>query len=350
MTPRSSATTGSGPSAACSASNRPCPGPGTQRPFDGGGLGGRDLPVAGSRGSGRCARCRPAPACGAARDPPGVAVAAWRIPAVQRVAPALAGGAEVVRRHAGHHRRLAVRRRGGRGRAAPRRRRCRGRRRSALADDLHALRLRMSAQRSPLAREAPLAELPEGDGVGMPGTCCGHRCRLALHQFRRPGRPAGPAGGVALRHEQGVVVQPVRLRGTEGGQFGPVDSGGAAGEAARRFGQPAHAPGHHGREVDAARVGRRRAGQRVGRQPAALLQLGQVDQQHVAGEGRTAHVGRVARADAAQRQHLPEVLAGALEPVDEVVGGRAQVAAAMRAGQGGGVQQHSAGAAQAPQS
>jgi hypothetical protein len=40
------------------------------------------------------------------------------------------------------------------------------------------------------------------------------------------------------------------------------------------------------------------------------MQVGQVDQQQVAGKGRVAHVGRIARPDAGQRQDLPELLAG----------------------------------------
>ena len=66
--------------------------------------------------------------------------------------------------------------------------------------------------------------------------------------------------------------------------------------------------------------------------------------QRAAGEGRHALVGRVARADRRGRQHLPEALAGRDQPVDEAEGGGAEVADAVRAGQGGDVQQH-AGAA-----
>src|SRR5690606_18252509 len=42
------------------------------------------------------------------RDPPRVAARLVHVPAVERVAPALAGGREVVWRHAGDHRRAAV--------------------------------------------------------------------------------------------------------------------------------------------------------------------------------------------------------------------------------------------------
>ena len=82
-------------------------------------------------------------------------------------------------------------------------------------------------------------------------------------------------------------------------------------------------------------------------QPALAMQFGQIDQQGIAGEGRVAHVGRVARADAGQRQHLPQPLAGADQPIDVVVGLATEVAAAVRAGQGRGMQQHAAGSGEA---
>jgi hypothetical protein len=48
----------------------------------------------------------------------------------------------------------------------------------------------------------------------------------------------------------------------------------------------------------------------------------------------------VARPDAAERQHLPEPLATGLQPVDEVKGGRPEVARAVRPGQRSRMQQH----------
>ena len=74
------------------------------------------------------------------------------------------------------------------------------------------------------------------------------------------------------------------------------------------------------------------------------LKFCQIDLQHVAGEGRIAHVRRVARADAGQRQDLPQALPGADQPIDEVVGLGPEITRAMWAGQGSGVQQHATGA------
>ncbi len=73
-------------------------------------------------------------------------------------------------------------------------------------------------------------------------------------------------------------------------------------------------------------------------EPLALVQLGQVDQQRVAGKCGTAHVRRVARADTAQGQNLPQLLPGIDQPVDEMVGRLAEIARAVRTRQAGQVQ------------
>ena len=71
----------------------------------------------------------------------------------------------------------------------------------------------------------------------------------------------------------------------------------------------------------------------LGAQPAAMVQLRQVDQQFVAGEGGRTHIGRIAGTDAAQRQNLPKRLCAGGQPVDEMPGGFAKVAGTMRARQ-----------------
>ena len=102
-----------------------------------------------------------------AGDPPGEPGGAHLRPAVERVAPALAGGAEVVGRHAGHQRRLAgvveielmavqpdvgaVVRQEDR----------------QVADEADPARVGVLAQRLPVAEEAPLHESGEVDLVGQ---------------------------------------------------------------------------------------------------------------------------------------------------------------------------------------
>ncbi len=107
------------------------------------------------------------------------------------------------------------------------------------------------------------------------------------------------------RTEQGVVGQPGGVPGLEGLEVGAFFGAGLFVEAPRRARETLHAPGRDREEIDAGIRGRGRVGQVGFVQPAAHAQLVQVDQQHVAGERGRAHVGRVAGADVAQRQHLP---------------------------------------------
>ena len=72
----------------------------------------------------------------------------------------------------------------------------------------------------------------------------------------------------------------------EGLEVGAFLGGGAGREAFGRAREALHAVRHDDAEIDAV-LGEARVGGDVGRvEPAALLQLEQVDQQHVAGEGR----------------------------------------------------------------
>ena len=99
----------------------------------------------------------------------------------------------------------------------------------------------------------------------------------------------------------------------------------------------------HGTEVHLAL---REAGplrQVGGGQQALLAQAVEADEQRVAREGREALVGRVAVAGGAERQHLPEALAGLRQEVEE--GGRLgpELADAVAPGQRRGVEQDAGG-------
>ena len=76
---------------------------------------------------------------------------------------------------------------------------------------------------------------------------------------------------------------------------------------------------------------------------AALDQRVEADQQRIAGEGREALVGRVAVAGGAERQHLPEALAGVVQEVGEAMRFGAQLADAVGPGQRRRMQQDAAG-------
>ena len=261
-----------------------------------------------------------------ARDPPREALGGHRVPAVQRVAPALAGGREEVGRHAGHHRAA--------GRAASSRNRSGRAQQSALwwatkigrsPTIVHALGVGVGLQRAPLRVEAPLHEVPEVDLGGVLRARGGERRRLAAAPApRRPARP-GPAllGAVLLveRHEQRVVVEPVRLRAR--------DHAAKRGALGRRW--PARRSRLRPRAAGScatARRGRSRRGRAAkprssaasgAAEPAALDQRLQRHHQRRAGKGRrrsgTASCrGRPASSAATATALWP----AAGEPVDEV--------------------------------
>ncbi len=301
---------------------------------DRGRFGGRDLPVAR-----KAAEVVDADEIHQLEDaaqpaqPPAEAVGGMGLPAVQRVAPALAGGAEVVGRHAGDGDRPAVAVELEQGLVRPDVGAVATDEDRRVAEQAHAALVRVTAQRRPLAVEAPLAEAPERHALGVLGLRPRQRRRFAAHQRARPRRPLGPVVGLAQRHEEREVLEPAGVGGNEGVVVGARLAVGRVEEARRSRLQPAHAPGHGRGEVDpVVGHGDVRGERRLG-EPATRVQRVQVDQQRVAGESRRARIGAVAGADQPERQHLPPGLPGAHQPVDEAIGLGAEVAAAMRAGQ-----------------
>ncbi len=194
-----------------------------------------------------------------ALHPPCVAVAAWRAPAVQRVAPALAGGAEEVGRHAGHHRRAAVGAQLEQRLVGPDLGTVVGDEDRHVADDLHATLVGIVLQLQPLAEENTTGR-----------TSRRPRARRAPASLppapRHRARPAGaarrtsPAAASASlkRHEQRIVVQPAVVARAEGCEAGAVDRPAPAATGSAAPPVPAAACGrvHHAAIVDA----RRRAG------------------------------------------------------------------------------------------
>jgi hypothetical protein len=70
----------------------------------------------------------------------------------------------------------------------------------------------------------------------------------------------------------------------------------------------------------------------------------QADEQRISRKCRGSRIGRVAVAGGAEGENLPDVLPGAGEEGDKLMGGRPQVADAPIRGQGSDVQQNSGGA------
>jgi hypothetical protein len=209
---------------------------------------------------------------------------------------------------------------------------------------MHAARLRLRAQPLPLHVKAPLHEVPKvqlGSGLAAQRR---ERLRVAPSVGRGPAVP-GLAVALVQQHEQGVVIEPMRLRLHEVGQRLPLGLTRARHEALPGRAQGRRTPGQHARKV--AMLGRkgRRVLQRCCVEPAAAHQVIQVHEPGAAGKGRGALVRRRARARRRERQHLPQRLPCGLQPAEEVARFGPQVARAMRARQASQVQQHTAGAA-----
>ena len=226
MTPRSSATIGSSPRAPRSASKKRRPGPLHPAAVDRGRRVPRHLPV----------RLEAAEVVEAhevhegehgaeAVDPPRVAGAGERVPAVERVAPELAGGAEVVGRHAGLERRPAV---GGEVEelgVGPDVGAVVGHEDRDVAHDADAALAGLPAHVRPLLEEEPLLELDLAHLAGELAPGPGERLRSRLTRAAVPGAPGRPAVGPLQRHEEGEVVRarpPGRRRRPRGPRGAPA--------------------------------------------------------------------------------------------------------------------------------
>ena len=259
-------------------------------------------------------------------------------PAVQGVAPALAGDAETVGRYAGDYggtaRLIELKQFG----AGPDLCTLVGDENRDIAHDAHATGIGIGLEPAPLTKKHPLAKLPKQAGPSQSQACLGQGRRLAPGQGLSPLVPGLLRVLRLQRHEQGIVVQPGRLLLAKNREILAIRRTGTGFKPCCSRGQDAHAKGDQGLEIHrlVAQTGGWR--QRVGVQPALPLQVVQVDQQRVAGKCRTAHVGRVAQANAAERQHLPQGLPARHQPVDKMVGRWPEVAATVRAWQRSGVQ------------
>ena len=180
------------------------------------------------------------------------------------------------------------------------------------------------------------------------------RAHAAGSRWAMSGAPRRPRQVVVRgldRHEEGEVVQPRRFRETE--RLEPIpDRRWCRGVESIEHARPQRLPmGDHGGVVDASAatdetpgaagaLGRSR---RIGLGEQSLLdQPIEADEQRIAGERGEALVRRIAIAGRAQRQHLPQVLAGRGEEVEERDRARPQVADAEASRQAGGVEQDAA--------
>src|SRR5262249_42080678 len=145
--------------------------------------------------------------------------------------------------------------------------------------------------------------------------------------------------------EECEIVEPAGVLGTEPLELGPLAGRRQGAEALVRLADGRLLKGHRLVVADALGGAGWGSGELRLVEPAALDERFQIDQERIAGEGRTSGIGRVAKTDRPERHDLPEGLAGSCEKVDEAEGASAEVTDAQAERQGGGVQEDAAGAA-----
>ena len=269
---------------------------------------------------------------GDAAEPPAVAVGLHGLPVEQGVAPPLAVGGEAVGRTARHaggaeglvHLEL--------GRVGPHVGAVLGHVDGKIPDDGDPLLRRPGLQGLPLAEEQELDALPEPQlPVQLPGRG-GQGRRLPPAEGGGPLAPGRAVMAALEGHEQGVVVQPVRLPGAEGGQLlqppGP--------QAAHRLAQHGEALPVQQAVVHPLRVLPPVQALILLRLQQALgAQIVQINEVGAAGEGGEGLIGGVAVAGGPNGQHLPVRLARPGQKIHKGAGLRPQGAHPPGGGQGG---------------
>ena len=263
-------------------------------------------------------------------------------PVVQRVAPQLTVGREVIRRAARHTGKAAVGIQLKQRAAHPCIHRVGRDIDGDVAQNLHVLFVGVGLHRLPLGRKLVLHELPEADlflvfgGKGSKGLLVAQAVGLV------PLHPVLHAVGHFQGHVQGVVVQPFLIGEGKGiiiireviaaavqpsALLAPCGVGGAQDfKAAHIQSAVVHLFG-----VCAPFFGLELGG---GEQ-AFFLQSVEVDKIGVARKGRAALIGAVTVAGGAERQDLPDLLARLCQKIHELECFLAKAANAVRAGQAG---------------
>ena len=275
-------------------------------------------------------------------DPPGIAGLTVIRPVVQRVAPELAVGREIIRRAAGHAGKAAVRRQLEQRTAHPGVHRVGRDIDGDIAQDLDALGVGIGFQLLPLDGKLILQKLPEADLFLVLRAELG-QCMAIPHPVRAG--PLGPAlhlvGGLQ-GHVQCIVLQPALVFQREG----IVGIRVIVGAAVQPFALPA--PGRVCRAQDLVAAGVQGAVVHLKRvfAPGFRLELGggqqalrlegvEVDEVRVARKGRAALVGAVPITGGAQRQDLPDLLARCGQKIHERFRFRSEAANSIGAGQAG---------------
>ena len=264
--------------------------------------------------------------------PPAKAVIPHGVPVVQRVAPQLPVGAEVIRRHAGHrlgHELVVQLEELGLG---PHVGGIHGHVDGQVADDADVQRVDVVPQRVPLLEEQVLHVYEERHVLRQQRAVFLQRLFLTQPDGLRPFRPGLHAEMALAGHIQRVVRQPPGVVRGEGRHLRAVPLP-APLEGLVQQREPAlvdlavvHVPGIIAPVAGLAFLLRQ--------QPVGHQQL-RVDVVGIARVGGKALIRRVAVAGRAEGQHLPVALPRVMQEIREIIGRLAQRADAIGRGQGG---------------
>ena len=268
------------------------------------------------------------PLCCAANAifPPPEAIRLHDVPRIERVAPELTVGTEIVRRDTGNGARLSVRVKAELPRLRPDVRAVGGDIHRQVADDAHTVRVRIGAHRVPLAGKLRLQiRVQQHARVELCGRLC-ERVRIPVAQRGRPGIPRRTALLFLQSHVQAVIHEP-RLcceRGAQCGRDGSL--------FARKRRSPERGLARvHAAVVHAHRIAAPVDGAHlIGRERAARHERLRRQQIGAAGKGRRRQVRRVRAVRRVEGQDLPVALPGGSEEIDKFPGGCAQIADAAR--------------------
>ena len=258
--------------------------------------------------------------------PPPEAVRLHDVPRIERVAPELTVGTEIVRRDTGDGARLSVRVEAELPRLRPDVRAVGGDIHGQVTDDAHTVRVRIGAHRVPLAGKLCLQiGVQQHARIELRGRLC--ECGgVTVAQRRRPGVPRCAALRLLDGHIQAVIHEP-RLRRERGAQRGHDGS-----LFARKCRSPERGLARvHAAVVHAHRIAAPVDGAHlVERERTALDQRLRREQVGAAGKGRRRQVRRVRAVRRVEGQDLPVALPGGSEKIDKLPGGCAQIADAAR--------------------
>ena len=258
--------------------------------------------------------------------PPPEAVRLHDVPRIERVAPELTVGAEIVRRDTGNGARLSIRVKAELPRLRPDIRAVGGDIHGQVADDAHTVRVRIGAHCIPLAGKLRLQiRVQQHARVKLCGRLseCGG---VTVAQRRRPCVPRCAALRLLDGHIQAVIHEPRlgRKRGAQRRRDGSL--------FARKRRSPERGLARvHAAVVHAHRIAAPVDGAYlVERERAARHERLRRQQIGAAGKGRRRQIRRVRAVRRVEGKDLPVALPGGSEKIDKFPGGCAQIADAAR--------------------